>query len=121
YEGEGEAGLAPGDVSSNGGVVVELVGKRRVVDLLQLAKIDLGAGGAPEVESVAIEQAIAAALAELAMPAPIVACATKDHGELPLLAKADRDADWTAVADRLRAIGVTLDEIDVTPAALARC
>ena len=106
-----EAGLAPSDLRSNGGVVVELGGKRRVVDRLQLADVGLGAGNALTVEHVAIEQAIAGALAELAEPVPLAVCATHGHGELPLLEKADKDADWTAVADRLRGEGATLEEI----------
>lgn len=98
------AGLAPGDLASNGGVVVELGGRRRVVDRLQLVSIMPDA----TVERFAVEQAIAGALAELANDAPLTVCATTGHGELPL-ERADKDADWTMVADRLRAEGMTVE------------
>ncbi|MDB4959229.1 MAG: ABC-type uncharacterized transport system [Myxococcales bacterium] len=115
------AGLAPGDLASNGGVIVELGGRRRVVDRLQIATIDRGATGAPEVEHLAVEQALAGALAELSVSTPITVCATTGHGELPLLAKADKDADWTAVADRLRADGMSLEEVSIATAVPDRC
>ena len=115
------AGLQPGDLASNGGVIVELGGRRRVVDRLELAEVDVTAGGAPEVERVAIEQAIAGALAELAMRVRITACATTGHGELSLSAKAERDADWTAVADRLRGDGIELAELAPGEPVPARC
>lgn len=115
------AGLQPGDLASNGGVVVELGGKRRVIDRLQIATIDRGAGGAPTVERLAIEQAIAGTIAGLSRTTPVTACATTGHGELPLLAHADKDADWTAVADRLRGDGVDLDEVDLASGVPARC
>ncbi|HEY1556384.1 MAG TPA: Gldg family protein [Kofleriaceae bacterium] len=116
-----EAGVQPADLASNGGVVVELAGKRRVVDRLQLADVDRGAGGAPEIERVAIEQAITGALAELADPVPLVACATTGHGELPIDRHAPNDADWTAVADRLRGEGATIQTIDLAQGIPAAC
>lgn len=102
------AGLAPGDLASNGGVVVELSGRRRVVDRLQLVSIAANADGIPAVESLAIEQALAGALAELSNDAPVTVCATSGHGELPL-ERADKDADWSMLADRLRAEGMTVE------------
>jgi ABC-2 type transport system permease protein len=116
-----EAGVEPHHLASDGAVVVELAGHRRVVDVLQLATIDLGAGGAPAIERLAIERAIGGALADLASPAPIVACATRGHGELPVGEKAANDLDWTIVAERLRATGATLEDIDISPPTLARC
>jgi ABC-2 type transport system permease protein len=115
------AGLAPGDLASNGGVVVELGGRRRVVDRLQIATIDLDASGGHEIQRLAIEQAIAGVLAELSSSTPITVCATLGHGELPLLAKADKDADWTAVADRLRADGIAVEEVPLNRGVPARC
>ena len=116
-----EAGLMPGELAKEGGVIVELGGKRRVVDLLQLAKIDLGAGGAPAIEQLAIEQRLAGALAALAAPVPLTACATHGHGELPLSSHAAQDADWTAVADRLRGDGATVQEIELADGVPAAC
>ena len=105
-----EAGVQPRDLEQSGGVIVEVAGKRRVVDFLQLASIDRGAGGAPEVERLAIEQAIAGAFVALADTTPVRACATTGHGELSLVAKAEKDADWTQVAARLAGEGVSVKE-----------
>ena len=115
------AGLAPGDLASNGGVIIDLGGRRRVVDRLQIATIERGASGAPEIERLAVEQALAGALAELASPTPVTVCATAGHGELSLLSKGDKDADWTAVATRLRADGMALEEVEVATGVPDRC
>src|SRR4029077_16996991 len=63
-----QAGVGPRDLASNGGVVIDLDGRRKVVDFLQLATIDTATLA---VEQLAIEQALAGALAQLASPAPI--------------------------------------------------
>ncbi|MBS1121795.1 MAG: ABC-type uncharacterized transport system [Deltaproteobacteria bacterium] len=117
------AGLAPGDLASGGAVVVDLAGRRRVVDLLALATIDRGPGGAPTVERLAIEQAVTGALAGLAMARPITACFTASHGELPVAAHSETGADWSIVADRLRAEGITVEDVAITPSegVPARC
>jgi ABC-2 type transport system permease protein len=104
------AGIPAGNLASNGGVVVELAGKRRVVDRAQLAEVDVS-GGTVDLERVAIERAITSVLAEMTQTAPVMACVTQGHGELPM-SHAEKDADWSAVADRLRAAGVTLETID---------
>jgi ABC-2 type transport system permease protein len=104
------AGIPAGNLASNGGVVIELAGKRRVVDRAQLAEVDVN-GGAVDVERVAIERAITGVLAEMTQTAPVTACVTQGHGELPM-DHADKDADWSAVADRLRGAGVALETID---------
>ncbi len=109
-----EAGVPADSLEKYGGVVVELGGRRRVVDLPDLATIDSGATGAPTVEQVAIERALAGALAALATAEPYTACVTTGHGELPFDVHAAQDADWTAVADRLRGDGATLLAIDLT-------
>jgi ABC-2 type transport system permease protein len=114
------AGLAPGDLASGGAIVVELGGKRRVIDLLAFAAIDRGPDGAPTVEQLAIEQAIAGALAALAAPRPLTACATRGHGELALTAQPSGH-DWAAIADRLRGDGMTLDDVDLAGGVPARC
>ena len=105
------AGVQPKELAEDGGVVVELGGKQRVVDVLQLATIDRGAGGAPRFERLAIEQAIAGALAELAATAPITVCATTGHDELSLTTASATGADWTLVANRLAAAGITVREL----------
>jgi ABC-2 type transport system permease protein len=115
------AGLAPGDLASGGAVVIDLAGRRRVVDLLALATIDRGPEGAPTVERLAIEQAVTGALAGLAMARPITACFTTSHGELPVTAHSETGADWSIVADRLRAEGITVDEVAIGEGVPARC
>jgi ABC-2 type transport system permease protein len=114
------AGVAPGDLASNGGVVVELGGKRRVVDRVQLVAISRDAEGTAAVERLAIEQAIAGALAQLTSTAPVTACATTGHNELPLDA-APQDADWHLVGERLRAEGIELQTITVDAAIPPAC
>ncbi|TMQ18334.1 MAG: hypothetical protein E6J90_20425 [Deltaproteobacteria bacterium] len=114
------AGLAPGDLASAGAVVVELAGRRRVVDLLAFAAIDRGPDGAPTVERLAIEQAIAGALAALAAPRPITVCVLRGHGELAI-APGPGGRDWVAVAERLRAEGMAVEDLDLAGAVPARC
>jgi ABC-2 type transport system permease protein len=105
------AGLQPKDLASNGGVVVEVGGRRRVVDVFELATIDLAAPTSNAIEQLAIEQALAGTLAELAAPAPITACATSGHGELSLTDPDPKGADWTAIGNRLRGDGMTTIEV----------
>jgi ABC-2 type transport system permease protein len=112
------AGLQPGDLASGGAIIVELGGeaggpgaKRRVVDLLAFAALDRGPDGAPTVERLAIEQALAGALAALSATRPITVCATRGHGELSLDAESSGH-DWSVVAQRLRGDGITIQQID---------
>jgi ABC-2 type transport system permease protein len=114
------AGLAPGDLASNGGVVVEVAGKKRVVDQLELVSFARQTEGSPEIATLPIEQALAGALAELIAPAPITVCATTGHGELSL-APADKDADWSVVADRLRGDGASVETVELAGGVPARC
>ncbi len=115
------AGLQPKDLADSGGVVVELGGRRRVVDVLQLATIDRGAGGAPTIERLAIEQGLAGALAELSTAAPLEVCATSGHDELSLGETAATPADWTTIGNRLRADGITIRSVAVDDSTLAKC
>ena len=104
------AGLMPHDLASNGAVIIDVAGKRAAVDLLQLADID-ATGSIAQVE---IERALTGTLAALTQAAPVTACFTTGHGELPV-DHAAKDADWSAVADRLRAAGVTVETIAGAP------
>jgi hypothetical protein len=99
------AGVAPADLASNGGVVVELGDKRRVIDRVQLVSIARDEAGAAAVERLAIEQSIAGALAQLTSAVPVRACATTGHQELSLSTAAD-DADWSLLAQRLAGDGI---------------
>lgn len=115
-----QAGLQPGDLASTGALIVETGGKQRVLDLLAFAAIHAGPDGAPAVERLAAEQAIAGALSALAADHPRTICATRGHGELPLAAHSS-GRDWSAVAQRLRGEGLTIEDVDLTPAVPGRC
>ncbi|HEX4416354.1 MAG TPA: Gldg family protein [Kofleriaceae bacterium] len=114
------AGLVPANFAAGGSIVVELGGKQQVVDLLAFAAIDSGPDGAPIVEQLAIEQALAGALAALSAVRPVTVCATRGHGELPLAATPS-NRDWSAVAQRLRGAGMTTRELELTAAVPADC
>ena len=115
------AGLQPGDLAQGGAIVIDVGGRRRVVDLLSIATIDRGPDGAPRVERIAIEQAIAGALAALSATSAIHVCFSAGHGELPIATKDAKGADWTVVGDRLRAEGMELDEIPISDASPRHC
>jgi ABC-2 type transport system permease protein len=103
-----EAGVAEQDLAKGGGVVVEVAGRRRAVDVFDLAKIGMGPGSAPTIEQLAIEQALSGALIALADASPVRACATTGHGELSLDTPAQAGADWTAIGARLRGEGISI-------------
>ncbi len=115
------AGLVRNDLAQGGAVVVDLGGKRRVVDLLALATVDRGPGDAPTVESLAIEQALTGTLAALTEVSgrEVITCATVSHGELPVTAAGG--ADWAIVVERLRAEGILVEEVTVEIGVPARC
>ncbi|HEY4181499.1 MAG TPA: Gldg family protein [Kofleriaceae bacterium] len=104
-----EAGVTPNDLASSGAVIVQLGARHRVLDLLSLATIQIS-GDAPTVEQLAVEQAITGALARLTQTTPITVCVTTGHAELPISAQPD-GIDWSRVADRLRAEGMTVDDL----------
>ena len=118
-----DAGLQPGDLAATGAVIVELGGRRQVIDLPAFATIDRGPGGAATVERLAVEQTIAGALAQLATAHPLTVCASRGHGELPVAPPppGGPGQDLVAVAQRLRGDGLTLDEVDVLRGVPARC
>jgi ABC-2 type transport system permease protein len=105
------AGLEPQKVAGSGAVVVELGARRRVIDLSEIVTAVPGPGEAIVVEQLAIEQALAGALAALSAAQPLTACATTGHGELSLREPDQAGLDWTFVADRLRGDGVLLEEL----------
>ncbi len=115
------AGLQPGDLAQGGAVIADVAGRRRVIDLLALATIDRGPDGAPRVERLAIEQAIAGAFAALSASVPIEVCFSAGHGELPIEQPDAKGADWTAVADRLRAEGMTVTSVNLGSLATNAC
>jgi ABC-2 type transport system permease protein len=105
------AGLEPKKLEASGAVIVELGGRRRVVDLAEIVLAVRGPGGGIVVEQLAIEQALAGALAALTAAAPLTACATTNHGELSLMQKDPAGLDWTFIAERLRGEGISIEEL----------
>ncbi|MGE0870898.1 MAG: Gldg family protein [Kofleriaceae bacterium] len=113
------AGLTVDNLKGGGSVIVETAGRTSVVDVLQLATFDRDA---PTIERLSIEQALAGALAGLTARQPITACASTGHGELSLTAKDDTGStDWMVVAARLRADGITIEELPDPAVIPARC
>ena len=114
------AGVPEEAIAASGAVVVELAGRRRVLDLPSIATIAPDGSGPPRVERLAIEQVLAGALAALSHAQPIVVCATTGHGELSLASVDKGGMDWTLAAERLRAEGMTVEEL-VAGAIPPRC
>lgn len=115
------AGITPGDLASNGGVIVELGERRRVVDRLELVSISRDAEGTAAIERLAIEQAISGALVQLRTQRPLTVCFTSGHGELPVFDAAPDDADWRLVADRLEAEGIDATSTTIAEGIPSNC
>jgi ABC-2 type transport system permease protein len=115
------AGVVRDDLAVGGAVIVDVGGRRRVVELPAIATLTRRPDGPPEVERLAVEQALAGALAALAMTREVRICATTGHAELPLTARPDSGADWSIVAERLRADGLTVEEVAIEGAVPATC
>jgi ABC-type uncharacterized transport system/ABC-2 family transporter protein len=115
-----DAGLGEAALSRGGAVVLVRGGRRRVVDLLELASFGRDALAAPAVTRLGAEAALARALVGLDDDHPIAVCATSGHGELPLGPGAG--PTWDGVARRLIADGARLDDVGVVAAGVpARC
>jgi ABC-2 type transport system permease protein len=115
-----EAGVAPRDLARGGAVVIAAGARRRVVDLLDLASFGSDPQAAPTVTRLAVESAIASALAEVLDRTPGVVCATGGHGELPL--GAGPGATWAPVAGRLLRDGLRVEDIgEVAAGVPPRC
>ncbi|MBK9032894.1 MAG: Gldg family protein [Myxococcales bacterium] len=98
-----------------GGAVILARGPRtRAVALLDLVEVGRDAIAAPTFTTVAVEQALARALAELADDAPRTLCTTVGHGEL------DAGA-WGAVTARLADDGIAVEPIERVAPVPARC
>jgi hypothetical protein len=115
------AGLEPAKVAESGAVVVEVGARRRVIDLSEMVLAVRGPGEAIVVEQLTVEQALAGALAALSAAMPITVCATTGHGELPLRERDKAGDDWTFAAERLRAEGMSLEEIAIGDAVPRAC
>ncbi|MEJ7598587.1 MAG: Gldg family protein [Kofleriaceae bacterium] len=115
------AGLVPNDLAIGGAVIVDLGGRRRVVELPAIATVTRRADEPPAVERLAVEQALAGALAGLSATRTIRACVSSGHAELPLAPRPESGADWSIVAERLRAEGLVVDEVAIGDAVPATC
>ena len=104
-------GLGAGDLASNGAVVVEVGGRREVVDRAALATYDVS-GRVPTLAALSIERAVAGALARRSSPAPATVCMSTGHGELQG-GKTPSGADWSAIVERVKAEGMTVDEREI--------
>ena len=118
-----ELALAPRVLADAGAVLFDLGGRRRGVDLLDLAEFGKDALAQGRVTRFSAEEAFARALAELASPERSVACATSGHGEMSLVPDPEGGRpDWAAVADRLRRSGIAVEDVgDVAGGVPARC
>jgi ABC-2 type transport system permease protein len=79
-----EFGAPPRDLADGGAVVLELGGRRRLVELLDMASFARDALAAGAIERLVVEQSVSSALAELVRGAPLGVCFTAGHGEPPL-------------------------------------
>jgi ABC-2 type transport system permease protein len=106
-------GAPPRDLADGGAVVLEVDGRRRLVELLDMASFGRDALEVGAIERLAVEQAIAGALAELVRGAPLGVCFSRGHGELAL--EGGDGADLSRLAAALRADGLRLDTIGDGP------
>jgi hypothetical protein len=118
-----ELALAPRVLADAGAVVFEMAGRRRGVDLLDLAQFGKDALQQGRITRFSAEQAFARALAELASPERSLACATSGHGEMSFDPAPEEDRPhWGAVAERLRMSGIAVEEVgDVAAGVPERC
>jgi hypothetical protein len=86
-----------------------------VLDVFAIAQVDVGPGGATTIQRLAIEQAVAGALAELSLARPITVCFTTGHGELPIT------LEWKLVGDRLKTEGFDTTEVGVAREVPKQC
>lgn len=116
-----ELALYTRDLADGGAVVIDIGGRRRGIDLLDLASFGRDALDTGAMVRFSAEEAIARALAEVAEPHRTVVCATSAHGEMPLDPADDR-AHWGTVGERLRRAGMSIDDAgDVSAGVPERC
>jgi ABC-2 type transport system permease protein len=110
-----DAGLADDDLATSGAIVVDVGGRRRVVDVVDAGDLpgftarDPSAPP-PRITQFAIEAELAARLRELDDDRPLVACATTGHGELGF-APDPAVAELSSIAARVRADGGRIEPI----------
>jgi ABC-2 type transport system permease protein len=106
------SGLARGDLTGGGAIIVDAGGRRRVLDvfaLAALARTGGSTGGAVTVERLAIEQALAGALAALSLPKPLTACWLDGDSTQWPLATARARAEGFEIVDIPDAHGAATD------------
>jgi hypothetical protein len=124
-----ELALGPRDLADGGAVLFELGGRRRGIDLLDLAELGRDALQAGAMTGFRAEESFARALVELTAGDRPIACATSGHGEMPLDREGNADgpadggggsaegasgagagATWAAVGERLRRDGFAIED-----------
>lgn len=108
------AALDERELVRGGAVILARGTRQRAVALLDLVAVGRDAIAAPTFTTVAIEQALARALAELADDTPRTVCTTRGHGEVGAAA-------WQAVFARLADDAIAVEPIDGTAEVPARC
>ncbi len=100
------------DLIDGGAVLFQVDGRRRAVDILDMASFDRDDLGVGAMSSFRAEEAIASALAELTDADRPVLCATRGHGELPMKpAERPGEASWAGLARRAERDGARIEEI----------
>ena len=105
----GQLALSARDLADGGAVLFEMGGRRRGVDLLDLADLGRDSLQVGAMTRFRAEETFARALVELATDDRAVVCATSGHGEMALEAEEGR-ANWGQVGERLRQGGFTVED-----------
>jgi ABC-type uncharacterized transport system/ABC-2 family transporter protein len=105
----GELALSPRDLADGGAVLFASGGRRRGVDLLDLAEFGRDVHQVGAMTGFRAEEAFARALVELTAADRPLVCATSGHGELPLVAEEGRP-HWGQVGQRLERDGFAIED-----------
>jgi hypothetical protein len=117
----GELALSPRDLADGGAVLFAGNGRRRGVDLLELAELGRDVHQVGAMTGFRAEEAFARALVELTAADRPLVCATSGHGEMPLAAEEAR-AHWGQVGQRLQRDGFAVEDAgDVRDGVPERC
>ena len=105
----GDLALSPRDLADGGAVLLSGGGRRRGVDLLELAEFGRDVHQVGAMTGFRAEEAFARALVELTAADRPLVCATSGHGEMPLAAEEGR-AHWGQVGQRLLRDGFAVED-----------
>ena len=105
----GELALSPRDLADGGAVLFAGNGRRRGVDLLELAELGRDVHQVGAMTGFRAEEAFARALVELTTADRPLVCATSGHGEMPLAPEEGRP-HWGQVGQRLLRDGFAVED-----------